>query len=84
MDAEPADNELIGAGRVEAAVGSGGMGILCRAHHALDERVVALKRRRHDEAVRGIVASVAKVLAAAYRVVPKSRTDSSLSSCGCS
>ncbi len=48
MEPKLPDGDLIGAYRVEAVVGSGGMGTVYRARHALDERVVALKVQRRD------------------------------------
>ncbi len=41
--------QLIGAYRVESLVGTGGMGWVYRAIHALNERVVALKVLREDQ-----------------------------------
>jgi serine/threonine protein kinase len=48
MYSEYRDGDLIGAYRVEGVVGSGGMGWVYRARHALSERVVALKVQRSD------------------------------------
>lgn len=48
MYSEYRDGDLIGAYRVEGVVGSGGMGWVYRARHALSERVVALKVQRAD------------------------------------
>ena len=48
MYSEYREGDLIGAYRVEGVVGSGGMGWVYRARHALSERVVALKVQRAD------------------------------------
>jgi serine/threonine protein kinase len=48
MQSEHREGDLIGAYRVEGVVGSGGMGWVYRARHALTERVVALKVQRAD------------------------------------
>ena len=48
MQGEYRDGDVIGAYRVEGVVGSGGMGTVYRARHALSERVVALKVQRAD------------------------------------
>ena len=52
MYSEYREGDLIGAYRVEGVVGSGGMGWVYRARHALSERVVALKVQRADALVR--------------------------------
>ena len=48
MYSEYREGDLIGAYRVEGVIGSGGMGWVYRARHALSERVVALKVQRAD------------------------------------
>lgn len=48
MQPEFRDGDAIGAYRVEGTVGSGGMGWVYRARHALSERVVAVKVQRAD------------------------------------
>ena len=48
MQSEHHAGDVIGAYRVEGVVGSGGMGTVYRARHALSERVVALKVQRKD------------------------------------
>lgn len=48
MDSEHRPGDVIGAYRVESTIGSGGMGWVYRARHALSERVVALKVQRSD------------------------------------
>ncbi|MEO8844046.1 MAG: serine/threonine-protein kinase [Kofleriaceae bacterium] len=48
MQSEFREGDVIGAYRVEGVVGSGGMGTVYRAHHALSERVVAVKVQRSD------------------------------------
>lgn len=48
MQSEFREGDVIGAYRVERVVGSGGMGTVYRARHALSERVVAVKVQRID------------------------------------
>ncbi|MFT3698022.1 MAG: serine/threonine-protein kinase [Kofleriaceae bacterium] len=48
MDSEHREGDVIGAYRVDSVIGSGGMGWVYRARHALSERVVALKVQRSD------------------------------------
>ena len=48
MKSEYREGDVIGAYRVEGVVGSGGMGTVYRARHALSERVAALKVQRLD------------------------------------
>lgn len=48
MQSEFREGDVIGAYRVERVVGSGAMGTVYRARHALSERVVALKVLRID------------------------------------
>jgi eukaryotic-like serine/threonine-protein kinase len=48
MQSEYREGDVIGAYRVEGVVGSGGMGTVYRARHALSERVVALKVQKID------------------------------------
>ncbi|HEY0251252.1 MAG TPA: serine/threonine-protein kinase [Kofleriaceae bacterium] len=48
MNSEHREGDVIGAYRVEGVIGSGGMGWVYRAVHALSERVVALKIQRSD------------------------------------
>ena len=45
----PRTSQMVGAYRVERAIGSGGMGWVYRAHHVLESRTVALKIMREDQ-----------------------------------
>ena len=49
MKGDHREGDVIGAYRIETIVGSGGMGCVYRARHALSERVVALKVQRSDQ-----------------------------------
>ena len=49
MDAEFHDGDVVGAYQIEGVVGTGGMGLVYRARHALSERVVALKIQRVEQ-----------------------------------
>jgi len=40
---------MVSAYCIESAIGSGGMGWVCRAHHVLEQRTVALKVLREDQ-----------------------------------
>jgi eukaryotic-like serine/threonine-protein kinase len=50
MESVLRDGDVVGAYQIEGVVGSGGMGLVYRARHALSERCVALKIQRPDQA----------------------------------